>query len=64
MVALGVSGAIVQGTFFASDATGSVDLFLGKLLQDAITLSFAGVPVAIGFAVLEYHLYDINVHPC
>jgi hypothetical protein len=61
VVALGVSGAIVHGIFFASDATGSVDPLLGKLLQDAITLSFAGVPVAIGFAVLKYRLYDIDV---
>ncbi len=61
VVALGVSGAIVEGTLFASDVTGSVDSLLGKLLQDAITLSFAGVPVAIGFAVLKYRLYDIDV---
>jgi len=31
------------------------------VLQDTITLSFAGVPVAIGFAVLKYRLYDIDV---
>ena len=61
VVALGVSGAIVEGTLFASDANGSTDPFLGKLLQDAITLSFAGIPIAIGFAVLKYRLYDIDV---
>jgi hypothetical protein len=32
-----------------------------QLLMYALTLSFAGVPVAIGFAVLKYRLYDIDV---
>jgi len=31
------------------------------LLQNALFLSFAGVPVAIGFAVLKYRLYDIDL---
>ena len=30
----------------------------GALLEDVGVLSFAGVPVAIGFAVLKYRLYD------
>ncbi|HJQ28015.1 MAG TPA: hypothetical protein VJ827_01650, partial [Rubrobacter sp.] len=59
--AFGILGGVVQGTFFASDATGSADPLWGKLLQDSITLSFAGVPIAIGFAVLRYRLYDIEV---
>jgi len=61
VVALGVFGAVVQGTLFASDDAGSADPLLGKLLQDALTFSFAGVPVAIGFAVLKYRLYGIDV---
>jgi len=61
VVALGVFGAVVQGTVFASDDAGSADPLLGKLLQDALTFSFAGVPVAIGFAVLKYRLYGIDV---
>ena len=33
----------------------------GALLESVMVLSFAGVPVAIGFAVLKYRLYDIDV---
>jgi hypothetical protein len=32
----------------------------GALLENVMVLSFAGVPVAIGFAVLKYRLYDID----
>src|SRR5215210_9193572 len=52
VIALGVFFAVVPGTFFASHEAGSTDRLWGKLLQDALTFSFAGVPVAIGFAVL------------
>jgi hypothetical protein len=33
----------------------------GALLEDVMVLSFAGIPVAIGFAVLKNRLYDIDV---
>jgi hypothetical protein len=61
VIALGVLVAVVQGTFFASDDAGSADPVWGRLLQDALTLSFAGIPVAIGFAVLKYRLYGIDI---
>jgi hypothetical protein len=59
VVALGVFSAVVLGPF-APDAGGTHPLWPG-LLEDAITLSFAGVPIAVGFAVLRYRLYDIDV---
>jgi hypothetical protein len=61
VIAVEVFVAVVQGTFFASDEGGIADPLFGKLLQDALTFSFAGVPVAIGFAVLKYRLYGIDV---
>jgi hypothetical protein len=60
LVALGVSGAVVLGTFAPDAAGGTHPLWLG-LLEDAITLSFAGIPIAVGFAVLKYRLYNIDV---
>jgi hypothetical protein len=32
-----------------------------NLLEDAETLSFAGVPVAVGIAILRYRLYEIDL---
>src|SRR3712207_4193902 len=55
--------AVVIGLFFTPDASlGSGDVsLLGDILLDAVLLSYAGVPIAVGFAVLKYRLYDIDV---
>jgi hypothetical protein len=60
LVALGVSGAVVLGTFAPDAAGGTHPLWVG-LVEDAITLSFAGIPIAVGFAVLKYRLYNIDL---
>jgi hypothetical protein len=44
------------GIWFAA----GTPLWLG-LLQNAAIASFAAVPIAVGFAVLKYRLYDIDV---
>jgi hypothetical protein len=55
--------SLVIGLFFAPEATGgSGDVsLLGNILLDAVWLSYAGVPIAVGFAVLRYRLYDIDI---
>jgi hypothetical protein len=55
--------ALVIGLFFAPEATwggGDAPPLVGILL-DAVLLSYAGVPIAVGFAILKYRLYDIDL---
>ncbi len=55
--------ALVFGLFFAPEATwGGADAPpLVGILLNAVLLSYAGVPIAVGFAVLKYRLYDIDL---
>jgi hypothetical protein len=54
---------LVGGLFFAPEATqGSTGTPpFGDILLSAVLLSYAGVPIAVGFAVLKYRLYDIDI---
>jgi signal transduction histidine kinase len=66
VVALGFVSAMVSGLtvyVLAPEAWGSGDNppFWFDLLFSVVLLSFGGVPIAVGFAVLKYRLYDINL---
>jgi hypothetical protein len=55
--------ALVSGLFLIPEASTTEQgppLWLA-LVQDAVLISYAGVPIAVGFAVLRYRLYDIDI---
>jgi signal transduction histidine kinase len=65
-VGLGFVSAMVSGLialYFAPETWGSGDNppFWSELLFSVVLLSFGGVPITVGIAVLKYSLYDIDL---
>ena len=60
ILGLGFSSYVIPGNILPDDA-GGADPLWQNLLEDAVTLSFAGIPMAVGIAVLRHRLYDIDL---
>jgi hypothetical protein len=60
ILGLGFASYVIPGNILPEDA-GGADPLWENLLEDAVTLSFAGVPVAVGIAILRYRLYEIDI---
>src|SRR5918998_797366 len=63
LVFVSVMVSALIALYFAPETWGSSDTppFWFDLLFSVALLSFAGVPIAVGFAVLKYRLYNIDV---
>jgi NADH:ubiquinone oxidoreductase subunit 2 (subunit N) len=54
---------LVSGLFSVPDylfVEGKTPIWISQI-SDLVLFSFAGIPMAIGFAVLKYPLYDIDI---
>jgi hypothetical protein len=63
LVGLAYAVALVSGFFLIAETSTTrqaTPLWLA-LIQDVVLMSYAGVPIAVGFAVLRYRLYDIDL---
>jgi hypothetical protein len=63
ILGLGVASFGIVGIFLPDVLGGANRLnpLWENLLEDAVTLSFAGVPLAVGIAILRYRLYEIDI---
>jgi hypothetical protein len=63
MVSVSLMVSSLIELYFAPESWGSADTapFWVELLYYVWLLSFAGVPIAVGFAVLKYRLYEIDL---